>query len=205
MTLFKIPVKYILIVAAIVAVVSTISLQCSKINELKIENDIAVQNVEWLKSKAEFYKTTDSSSAVSLRALTLSIEDYAAARRNDLKDIAKLRADLTRIKSISTAQLQSIYEINAVLKDKVFQTDSTYDTLPCLNYSDRWYDFSGCIYQDSVFIGSLNSFDSIVYVEHIVPKKFWFIKWGVKERRQEILSKNPHTKIVNAEYITIRE
>ncbi|MFQ7039320.1 MAG: DUF6549 family protein [Barnesiella sp.] len=32
-----------------------------------------------------------------------------------------------------------------------------------------------------------------------------FIKWGGKERKQEIISKNPNTKILSAEYISIRK
>jgi hypothetical protein len=47
--------------------------------------------------------------------------------------------------------------------------------------------------------------DSLLYVEYIVPRRFWFIKWGVKERRQEIVSRNPYTRIMGAEFVVIRK
>jgi hypothetical protein len=52
--------------------------------------------------------------------------------------------------------------------------------------------------------GRFESRDSLLYVEHVVPKRFWFIRWGVKERRQEIVSRNPHVRIVGAEFVTVR-
>jgi len=47
--------------------------------------------------------------------------------------------------------------------------------------------------------------EKLKYVEHIISKRLWFIKWGTKERRQEILSLNPDTEITGAEYVTIRK
>ena len=38
-----------------------------------------------------------------------------------------------------------------------------------------------------------------------MPRRFLFIRWGTKAVRQEILSRNPHTKIVYAEYVKIRD
>jgi hypothetical protein len=64
---------------------------------------------------------------------------------------------------------------------------------------------NGCIGADAKFAGRFESRDSLLYVEHVVPKRFWFIRWGVKERRQEIVSRNPHTKIIGAEFVTIRK
>ena len=55
------------------------------------------------------------------------------------------------------------------------------------------------------FVGQFVSRDSLLYVEHIRPKRFLFFKWGIKERKQEIVSRNPHTIIMNAEFITIRD
>ena len=35
------------------------------------------------------------------------------------------------------------------------------------------------------------------------PRRFLFIRWGTKALRQEIISSNPHTRIVYSEYIRI--
>ena len=42
--------------------------------------------------------------------------------------------------------------------------------------------------------------DTIKQIVHRVPKKFLFIKYGTKGIKQEVVSKNPHTKIVFTEY-----
>jgi hypothetical protein len=79
------------------------------------------------------------------------------------------------------------------------------DTLKCISIHEKWFDLTGCIDAKSKFAGRFESRDSLLYVEHVVPKRFWFIRWGVKERRQEIVSKNPHTRITGAEFVTIRK
>ncbi|MCU6769802.1 hypothetical protein OCV73_12715 [Barnesiella propionica] len=74
-----------------------------------------------------------------------------------------------------------------------------------LEISDKWFALNGCINKNNEFSGIFENRDSLIYVEHIVPKKFLFIKWGGKERKQEIISKNLNTKILSAEYISIRK
>ncbi|WP_353739197.1 DUF6549 family protein, partial [Muribaculum intestinale] len=49
------------------------------------------------------------------------------------------------------------------------------------------------------------SCDTIKQIIHRVPKKFWFIKWGCKAIRQEVVSTNPHTKITYTEYIELKK
>ena len=49
----------------------------------------------------------------------------------------------------------------------------------------------------------VESRDTLVQILHRVPRRFLFIRWGTKAVRQEILSRNPHTKIVYAEYVKI--
>ena len=84
--------------------------------------------------------------------------------------------------------------------------DSIYkDTIKCISITDKWFYMNGCIEVNSKFTGKFVNRDSLVYVEHIIPKRFWFIKWGCRERRQEIVSRNPYTIITGAEYITIRK
>jgi hypothetical protein len=79
------------------------------------------------------------------------------------------------------------------------------DTLRCIEIINKWFNLSGCIDANSKFAGRFENRDSLLYVEHIIPKKFLFIKWGIKERRQEIVFQNPHTKIMGLEYITVRK
>ena len=38
-------------------------------------------------------------------------------------------------------------------------------------------------------------------VVHRIPRRFLFIRWGTKALRQEIVSSNPHTRIVYSDYV----
>jgi len=50
----------------------------------------------------------------------------------------------------------------------------------------------------------VTSTDTLRQIVHRVPRRFLFIRWGTKAIRQEIVSTNPHTRIVYTEYIDMR-
>ena len=50
---------------------------------------------------------------------------------------------------------------------------------------------------------SIRSVDTLRQAVHRIPRRFLFIRWGTKALRQEIVSTNPHTRIVYAEYVKI--
>ena len=49
----------------------------------------------------------------------------------------------------------------------------------------------------------IRSVDTLRQAVHRIPRRFLFIRWGTKALRQEIVSTNPHTRIVYAEYVKI--
>lgn len=49
----------------------------------------------------------------------------------------------------------------------------------------------------------IESRDTLRQIVHRIPRRFLFIRWGTKALRQEIISSNPHTRIVYSEYIRI--
>ena len=55
----------------------------------------------------------------------------------------------------------------------------------------------------SVGHGRIRSVDTLRQVVHRVPRRFLFIRWGTKALRQQIVSSNPHTRIVYTEYVRI--
>ena len=65
-----------------------------------------------------------------------------------------------------------------------------------------WVTVDGIISADSVEC-RVESIDTLRQIVHRVPRRFLFIKFGTKALRQEIVSTNPHSKIVFTEYIKI--
>ena len=75
-----------------------------------------------------------------------------------------------------------------------------FDTVRSFRWRDPWVTVEGRIRDDSVAC-RVESVDTLRQVVHRVPRRFLFIRFGTKAVRQEIVSSNPHTRIVYAEYV----
>jgi hypothetical protein len=198
--------KYIYIALFIIVLLSVICIQYRRINILKEDCDVYRQNTHALLSDIERYRVINSLHVASIEELYLTINEYKKYRQEDMRLIESLRVDGSRLQQVISTQMQTIYELRGTFRDSIVYRDHyVVDTIRCIDIADRWFDFSGCVDKNSQFTGRFENRDSLLYIEHIVPKRFWFIRWGVKERRQEIVSRNPHTRIVGAEFVVIRK
>ena len=196
--------KYIYICLIIAGLISAVIWQQERIKVIKSDRDSYRQTSYTLLGDIDSYRTKDSLSAVSVGEMQLKFSELNKYRSDDMKLIETLQVDKKRLQQITTAQTRTIYNLHAPVVDSIFIDHFIVDTLRCITIRDKWFDLAGCIDANSKFAGRFENRDSLLYVEHIIPKKFWFIKWGCKERRQEIVSRNPHTLITGAEYITVR-
>ena len=71
------------------------------------------------------------------------------------------------------------------------------DSLVCFSWHDAWMSLSGCV-SDSLFRGTISSNDTLDIIVHRVPKRFLFFRFGCREVRMDIISRNPHTKLTYA-------
>ena len=198
--------KYIWIGLAVLALIAVVSRQHERIRVISGERNIYRQDTYNLLDEVKEYKTADSLNAVSIGQLELKLSEVNRYRSEDMRLISTLQVDKKRLQQLTTTQTQTIYDLQATVRDSIVYRDNFItDTLRCIDITDKWFDMNGCIDADSKFAGRFENRDSLLYAEHIIPKRFLFIKWGCKERRQEIVSRNPHTVIVGAEYITIRQ
>uniref|UniRef100_A0AB33JDI0 Histidine kinase n=1 Tax=Prevotella sp. GTC17262 TaxID=3236797 RepID=A0AB33JDI0_9BACT len=69
----------------------------------------------------------------------------------------------------------------------------------CFSWHDPWLSLSGCL-SDSLFRGTVSSTDTLDIVVHRVPKRFLFFRFGCREVRMDIISRNPHTRLTYARY-----
>lgn len=194
--------KYIIIGLIILCVI--IAIQHTAIQRIKNERNLYRNNTHVLLSENELYRTKDSLNAVSVGQLNLTLKEYQKYRQADAGLISTLKADNKRLKSITTAQIKAVYTLAGTVRDSIVYVDRP-DTLQCMEIATAWFTLNGCTNRAKEFNGQLVCRDSLLYVEHVKPRRFLFFKWGVKERRQEIVSRNPHTRIMSAEFITVRE
>lgn len=176
-----------------------VSKQNKKIKKLK-------QNTSYIINETTRYKIKDSLNVLSIQQLNLSMKQIKKSETRLYSIIEDLKVDKRRIQSVVSSQKQTIYNFKSVAKDSIVYIDKVaIDTLKCTEYHDRWLDFETCIDKNDEAATKIVSRDSLIYVEHVIPKRFLFIKWGTKERKQEIISLNPHTEIMGTKFISTRK
>lgn len=155
-------------------------------------------NCEALSTQTKFYQTRLGESAASVMALQLDLDEFREQHKRDLKRIRSLGVQLRRVESIAKTATKSEVEFVAPRCDTVI----LHDTLSLFRWNDAWTRVEGAIRGNDVEC-KIESVDTLHQVIHRVPHRFWFIRYGTKAIRQEIISSNPHTHIVYAEYIEL--
>lgn len=203
--------KYIIIaaIALAVAAVVTIWVQRSRINTLTGERDKYRANTETLLQDVSRYQTKDSLNAIKVGNLELSLAEYKKYRADDLALIKTLQAKNRDLERITTTQMETINELRATVRDSVVYLpgDTVTTVLRCIEYSDKWVDFDGCI-KNNTFSGKIITRDSLLITESVQYKRWLGFLWKtkrIKNREFDIVSKNPNSKITGFEVITIEK
>ena len=149
------------------------------------------------------YKTLDSLNAASVEKLTLSNKEFKTYNSELVKTVESLNLKVRWLQSVSQTGIITEYLVKTEVKDSLIYTSSIPDTIKCINHKETWIKLAGCI-QNKIFTGIIEIPDTLVTVVHRVPRNFLFIKYGTKAIRQDVISKNPHTKIVYAKYIELK-
>lgn len=151
----------------------------------------------------EFYKSESEKNVASVQKLTLTHEELKKNYTDAVRTADDLKIKIKRMQSISTTATETKVVVQTVVKDSIIYRDSVLDTITAFRWKDSWTNIEGRIKNDTVDL-EVNSLDTLVQIVHKVPHKFWFIKWGCKAIRQEIVNKNPHTKITYTNYIELK-
>ena len=161
------------------------------------------QNQEALLSTIDFYKKDSLYSAASISQLRLTKEELEESNLSLRKEVEALNIKIKKLNSASIVGTKSEYQIKTVVKDSIIYRDSIVYVSQCLNYSTPYLSIKGCVIDSSTFEGTIITRDSLVRVEHRIPKKFLFFKFGTKLVKEEYLSKNPHTTLTHVETVVI--
>lgn len=198
--------KKCLIVGAIFAALLVFAgFQQNTIDNLKQERNRYERNTESLLLDVAQYKTRDSLNAAKVGALELTIQEYERFRAADAQLIKTLQTKNRDLTAITATQSQTIMELSAVPRDTVIIRDSVAMPAVAVHTGDAWYDFSGLLTKDE-FTGTLAVRDSLLLIESVQYKRCLFFKTKkIKNRKLDVVSKNPHTKIVNCEHIVIEK
>ena len=201
--------KYLIWAAIILAVAAAFWVQHVKIKRLTEKRDRYRSNTEILLQDVKTYQTKDSLNAIKVGNLELSLAEYKKYRADDLALIKTLQAKNRDLERVTTTQMETINELRANVRDSIVYLpgDTVTTVLRCIEYSDKWVDFDGCII-NNMFSGKIITRDSLLITESVQYKRFLNFLWKtkrIKNREFDIVSKNPYTKITGFEVITIEK
>lgn len=170
------------------------------------ENRRLAQNQTALTAEITHYRTQAGADAASVRALRLRCGEFESLRAADAREIRRLGIRIRRLEAAAKAVTETQTELRMPLRDTVVAgirgSLPVHDTMRVFRWRDPWVSVEGRIGKDSVTC-RIRSVDTLRQVIHRIPRRFLFIRWGTKALRQEIVSTNPHTRIVHAEYVKI--
>lgn len=201
--------KYLILAAIILAVAAAFWVQHVKIKRLTEERDRYRSNTEILLEDVKIYQTKDSLNAIKVGNLELSLAEYKKYRADDLALIKTLQTKNRDLERVTTTQMETINELRATVRDSVVYLpgDTVTTVVRCIEYSDKWVDFDGCIINNT-FSGKIITRDSLLIAETVQYKRFWGFLWKtkkVKNREIDVVSKNPATQILGVEFVTIEK
>ena len=201
--------KYLILAAIILAVAAAFWVQHVKIMRLTEERDKYRSNTEILLQDVKTYQTKDSLNAIKVGNLELSLAEYKKYRADDLALIKTLQAKNRDLERVTTTQMETINELRATVRDSIVYLpgDTVTTVVRCIEYSDKWVDFDGCIINNT-FSGKIITRDSLLITETVQYKRWLGFLWKtkkIKNRQIDVVSKNPATKILGVEFVTIEK
>ncbi len=171
------------------------------------------RNQHALLSQIERYRTRAGEAAASVEVLQLRCREFERLRAGDAARIRQLGIRLRRVEAAAALATATEIDVQAPLRDSVVRRDFSalcdsgrmvsavrFDSVRLFRWRDPWVTVEGRIRGDSVTC-RIESVDTLRQIVHRVPRRFLFIRFGTKAVRQEIVSSNPHTRIVYAEYV----
>lgn len=197
-------------IAIVVAAVATIWVQRTKIEKLTNERNRYRGNTETLLQDVETYKTKDSLNAAKVGVLELKLSEFERYRASDAELIKTLQTKNRELERVTTTQMETINELRATVRDSVVYLpgDTVTTVLRCVDIVEPYFELHGCATPDGQFTGTQINRDSLLIVETVQYKRWLGFLWKtkkIKNREIDVISRNPHTKIMGVEYIEIEK
>lgn len=204
--------KYLIIaaIALAVAAVVTIWVQRSRINTLTGERDKYRTNTETLLQEVSRYQTKDSLNAAKVGVLELKLSEFEKYRASDAELIKTLQTKNRDLEAVTTAQMETINELRGTVRDSIVYLpgDTVTTVLRCIDIVEPYFELHGCTTPAGVFTGTHINRDSLLIAETVQYKRWLGFLWKtnkIKNRQIDVVSKNPATKILGVEFITIEK
>ncbi len=164
------------------------------------------QNTESLLVEVEEFKVRDSLSAAKAQDLSLKLSELKKYRKEDAKLIADMGVKLRNLQAVASVGTETRTEfVTKIVHDTVIKAVGDTSKAALIDYEDKWLTFKGRL-ENGQFRGNIISRDSLLIAENVKYKRFLFWKTKrIKSRDFRVVSKNPHTLIVDCEHIILEK
>ena len=196
-----------LIAAGLVAIFSLITIQSRRIDSLTKERDKYRNNTEVLLEDVERYRVLDSLSGARVESLELTVKEYERYRAEDARLIKALKAKNRDLAAVASTHTNTVIDLHTIVRDTVIIRDSVEVKAAVVHCGDPWYDFDGMLAGDE-FTGELVCRDSLLVAETVRRGRFLGFLWKtgrIKDRKVDVVSRNPHTEIMGVEHVVIEK
>lgn len=191
----------VLLLAAVVILFNVVKKQRQEIGRLSGNQTALLDSVR-------HYKTESDRNAASVRVLEFTKQELEENCTGLTAQIKDLGIKLRRAETVAQTATRTALEFQSQVRDSIiYVVDSTatryyLDSLKLLEWKDPWVNFHGELRGDNL-TAKIESVDTLTTVLHRIPRKCFLFRWKRNEYRVEVVSSNPHTKIVYETYVKI--
>ena len=198
--------KRLIVAAIMAAMLVVIILQGVSVSRIKIERNRYKENTRTLLVDVNTYKVRDSLNAAKAQDLSLKLSELKKYRQEDAKLIANMGVKLRNLQAVASMGTETRTEfVTKIVRDTIFKAVNDTNKAALIDYEDKWLTFKGRL-ENGQFRGNIISRDSLLIAENVRYKRFLFWRTKrIKSRDFRVVSKNPHTKIVDCEHIIVEK
>lgn len=158
--------------------------------------------VALLSDSLSHYRTKTGELVSSVEQLEMTVGELKRHRSELVGQLKSMKIRLRDVQSLSTTALENRVEVFVPIRDTIYVDTGMVVKAQSFHWSDAWTSIQGVIQNDSVRV-KYQSRDTLLQVVRVVPKRFLFFRWGVKEIRQDVKVSNPNTIVTFSEFIDI--
>lgn len=158
--------------------------------------------VALLSDSLSHYRTKTGELVSSVEQLEMTIGELKRHRSELVSQLKSMKIRLRDVQSLSTTAIENRVEVFVPIRDTIYIDTGKVVKAQSFHWSDAWTSIQGVIQNDSVRV-KYQSRDTLLQVVRVVPKRFLFFRWGVKEMRQDVKMSNPNVGITYSEYLKI--
>jgi cell division protein FtsL len=173
--------------------------------QLEAERNKYQHNTDALISDVKRLRVDSTTTAIDIKTLRLTLDEYRQYRTEDAEKIRKLGVKLSDLQMAAKHSLEINAPLEASIQDSLIIRDTVRVEVKTLEVNTPYLQISGVI-ENSRLAGNIHlpvTLHQAVWIEH--KHRFLCWRWGVKAVHQTVASDNPHVEIKYSEVIEIRK